>query len=61
MSLDPPTSRSGRKTGNRWRERIFRPPARAAGLPEDIRPRDLRSSFATLLIHEGRTIVEVAR
>ncbi len=44
-----------------WRDRIFRPPAHAAGLPQDIRPRDLRSSFATLLIHEGRTIVEVAR
>jgi integrase len=44
-----------------WRERIFRPAAAAAGLPagdEDgakrVRPRDLRSSFATLLIYEGQ-------
>jgi integrase len=44
-----------------WRDRIFRPQAHVAGLPADVRPRDLRSSFATLLIHEGRTIVEVAR
>ena len=44
-----------------WRERIFRPAAASAGLPagdEDgpkrVRPRDLRSSFATLLIYEGQ-------
>jgi integrase len=45
-----------------WRERTFRPAAAAAaGLPagdEDgarrARPRDLRSSFATLLIYEGQ-------
>jgi integrase len=44
-----------------WRERGFRPAARAAGLPagdadgpKRVRPRDLRSSFATLLIYEGQ-------
>lgn len=44
-----------------WRERTFRPAAAAAGLPaaaddgaNRVRPRDLRSSFATLLIYEGQ-------
>jgi len=44
-----------------WRGRSFRSAAAAAGLPagkEDgarrVRPRDLRSSFATLLIYEGQ-------
>jgi len=44
-----------------WRERTFRPAAAAAGLPAGaadganrVRPRDLRSSFATLLIYEGQ-------
>ena len=51
-----------------WRERTFRPAAGAAGLPasaEDgpkrVRPRDLRSSFATLLIYEGQPPQYVAR
>jgi integrase len=43
-----------------WRRRSFRPAARAAGV-EDPRPYDLRHSFASLLIHEGRhSIVEIA-
>lgn len=43
-----------------WRRRIFRPAARAAGVV-DPRPYDLRHSFASLLIHEGRhSIVEIA-
>jgi hypothetical protein len=44
-----------------WRSRTFRSAAKAAGLPAGkgdgpalIRPRDLRSSFATLLIYEGQ-------
>lgn len=45
---------------DRWRDRIFRPACIAAGLPKDTRPRDLRGSFASLLVWEGRTIVEVA-
>jgi site-specific recombinase XerD len=44
-----------------WRRRVFKPAAVAAGLPVDVRPRDLRGSFASLLVHEGRSIVEVAR
>ena len=30
-------------------------------MPEDTRPRDLRGSFASLLIAEGQTVVEVAQ
>ena len=44
-----------------WRSRTFRSAASAAGLRADkadgarrVRPRDLRSSFATLLIYEGQ-------
>jgi integrase len=43
-----------------WRKRIYRPAALAAGL-EAGRPYDLRHSFVSLLIHEGVSIVEVAR
>ena len=43
-----------------WRRRVWRPASSAAGLPADSRPRDLRASFASLLIHEGRNVVEVA-
>jgi integrase len=43
-----------------WRNRTFKAAARDAGL-EGIRPYDLRHSFASLLIHEGRlSIVEIA-
>ena len=40
-----------------WRERIFRPAAIAVGLPDDTIPRDLRGSFASLLIFD---VLEVA-
>lgn len=43
-----------------WRRRIFEPAAERAGLGR-IRPYDLRHSFVSLLIAEGRSIVEVAR
>jgi integrase len=43
-----------------WRSRRFRPAAIAAGLPRDTRPRDLRGSFATLLIYEGHPVTYVA-
>lgn len=43
-----------------WRERVFRPACEAAGLDHGTRPRDLRGSFASLLIWEGQTVVEVA-
>lgn len=44
-----------------WQARVFKHAARAAGLPEHVRARDLRGSFATLLIFEGRNIAEVSR
>jgi hypothetical protein len=44
----------------RSRERIFRPAAIAVGLPTDTIPRDLRGSFASLLIFEGLNVLEVA-
>ena len=43
-----------------WRERIFQPAAIAVGMPEDTIPRDLRGSFASLLIFEGLDVLEVA-
>lgn len=48
-------------------ERVRRPRGRwtraalAVGLPEGTIPRDLRGSFASLLIWEGRSVVDVAR
>ena len=43
-----------------WRKRVFIPAAEAAGVAEP-RPYDLRHSFASLLIHEGRhSIVDIA-
>jgi hypothetical protein len=43
-----------------WARNHFRPAAAAAGV-EGARPYDLRHSFCSLLLYEGRTIVEVAR
>lgn len=43
-----------------WRRRSFRRVADAAGL-ERARPYDLRHSFASLLLHEGRSVIYVAR
>jgi integrase len=43
-----------------WRNRVFRPASEAVGLSK-ARPYDLRHSFASLLIHEGVSAVEVAR
>lgn len=46
----------------RWRRRVFKAHVKtAAGVPDDVRPYDLRHSFASLLIHEGKlTIIEIA-
>jgi integrase len=55
-----------------WRVRVFQEAAAAAGFGritrtkrsrryEGVRPYDLRHSFVSLLIHEGVSIVEVAR
>ena len=43
-----------------WRRRAFRRARQAAGLPH-ARPYDLRHSFASLLLHEGRSVIYVAR
>jgi len=42
-----------------WRRRVFGPCANAVGLA-GVRPYDLRHSFVSLLISEGRSILEVA-
>jgi integrase len=43
-----------------WRRRVYQPAARALGV-ESPRPYDLRHSFASLRIHEGKlSIVELA-
>ncbi len=43
-----------------WRRRVYRPTAEGVGLTGS-RPYDLRHSFASLLIHEGVSVIEVAR
>jgi site-specific recombinase XerD len=43
-----------------WRERIFQPAAQDVGLTADTIPRDLRGSFASLLIFGGLNVLEVA-
>jgi integrase len=43
-----------------WRKRVFKPAAEVAGLIH-ARPYDLRGSFATLLIQEGKNVVDVAK
>lgn len=42
-----------------WRRRIYQPAARRAGIANS-RPYDLRHSFVSLLIWEGRSVAEVA-
>ena len=44
----------------KWRQRCFLPALERAGLPR-ARPYDLRHSFASLLLHEGRSVIYVAR
>ncbi|HEY5435124.1 MAG TPA: tyrosine-type recombinase/integrase, partial [Candidatus Limnocylindrales bacterium] len=43
-----------------WRRRAFRRALDGADL-EHARPYDLRHSFASLLLHEGRSVIYVAR
>jgi integrase len=46
---------------NNWRRRVFYPAAKRAGLPEELVPYDLRHTYASLLIWEGKlSIVEIA-
>jgi integrase len=42
-----------------WRRRVYQPVARTVGV-QSPRPYDLRGSFVSLLIQEGRTVVDVA-
>lgn len=44
-----------------WRDRVYRQAAKAAEPAVDARPRDLRGSFASLLIAAGQSVLEVAR
>jgi integrase len=58
-----PAARGGPWTQHQWRNwarNHFRPAAAAAGV-QGARAYDLRHSFCSLLLYEGRTIVEVAR
>jgi hypothetical protein len=43
-----------------WHRDAWHPACAVAGI-ENARPYDLRHSFISLLIHEGRSVVEVAR
>lgn len=43
-----------------WQRRVFKPVAWWAYLPADVIARDLRGSLASLLIHEGRPVPDVA-
>jgi integrase len=44
---------------NHWRERVWRPALRAAGLPSDVRIHDLRHSCASILILAGTDVKTV--
>jgi integrase len=48
------------KSFNIWRGDMFVPALESAGLAH-ARPYDLRHSFASLLLHEGRSVIYVAR
>jgi hypothetical protein len=41
---------------SKWGERYFRPAARAAGLPKDLRVHDLRHTAASLAIRENASV-----
>jgi integrase len=43
-----------------WRGKIWTPTLKDAGIPHQV-PYDLRHSFASLLLHEGRSVIYVAR
>jgi hypothetical protein len=43
-----------------WRDRVFKRTASAIGLMGTVRPYDLRHAAASLWLHEGRSVVQVA-
>ena len=55
-----PSGAWSRSDWRNWVRRIWRPAIVEAGLDPTARPRDLRGSFASLLIYEGRNVIEVA-
>ena len=58
-----PAADGGRWSANafeKWRRRVFTPALREGGVKAG-RPYDLRHSFASLLLHEGRSVIYVAR
>ena len=44
----------------KWQSNKFKPAAQACGLNKEVIAYDLRHSFASLLIHQGMSVVEVA-
>jgi integrase len=45
-----------------WRTRVWAPALKAVGLPESMVPYDLRHTFASLLLHEGRpSLADIAK
>jgi len=67
LDLIAPNASGGFINLNNWRNRTWNPAVRAVGLDADpkrgvarLSPYDGRHSFASALIHEGRSIVEVA-
>ena len=58
-----PSSDGGEWSENafeKWRRRVFVPACESAAIGKP-RPYDLRHSFASLLLHEGRSVIYVAR
>jgi len=55
------TGARGQESYKSWARRTFAPAVAAAGLPAGTSPYTLRHSCASLMLHEGRSVIEVAR
>lgn len=55
------TGARGHESYKSWARRTFAPAVTAAGLPAGTSPYTLRHSYASLLLHEGRSVIEIAR
>lgn len=55
------TGARGHESYKSWARRTFAPAVEAAGLPAGTSPYTLRHSYAALMLHEGRSVIEVAR